>query len=123
MREPQEKEIGGKRFSVTPLPAMRALRLWPLVARGFFGIDTEKGGADAIPLTRLSADEVEKLARELLSMARMDGAELLPQIDGVLQGDIPTLMGLLAFAVDANYASFSPGSAAPGPAAGSGSAG
>jgi hypothetical protein len=123
MREPQEKVIGGKTYSVTPLPAMRALRLWPLVARGFFGVDIAKGGADAIPLTRLTADEVEKLARELLSMARVDGVELLPQIDMVLQGDIPAMMDLLSFAVNASYSSFSTGSVDQGQTAGSGSAG
>ena len=65
MREAQETAIGGRTFSVTPLPAMRALRLWPLVARGFM---TEES-----PLTKLSADEIETLARGLLALARVDG--------------------------------------------------
>lgn len=98
---------------MTPLPAMRALRLWPLVARGFMTEDS--------PLTKLSADEIETLARGLLAMSRVDSKELLPIMDAELQGDIPSLMELLSFAVRVNYSGFNSGSAAPGPAVESGS--
>ena len=113
MREPAETVIGGKRYSVTPLPAMRALRLWPLVAKGFM--------VEGTALVNLSADEVERLARELLSMARVDGAELLPALDIVMCGDMPALMQLLSFAVNVNYSAFSADSDASAQAAGSGS--
>jgi hypothetical protein len=113
MREAQESTIGGRLFSVTPLPAMRALRLWPVVARGFM--------TDESPLTKLTSDEIEALARGLLALARVDGKELLPVIDVELQGDMPSLMELLSFAVRVNYSGFSDGSAGHGQPAGSGS--
>jgi len=115
MREPQEAKIGERVFEVTPLPAMRALRLWPLVARGFM--------TDESPLSKLTGDEIEQLTRGLLALARVDGKELLPVVDRELQGDIPVLMELLSFAVKINYSGFSDGSAAAGQAVGSGSEG
>jgi hypothetical protein len=113
MREAQETTINGRVYSVTPLPAMRALRMWPLVARGFM---TEES-----PLTKLSADEIEALARGLLALARVDGKELLPVMDLELQGDIPSLMELLSFAVRVNYSGFNSGSTGPGQPVESGS--
>lgn len=108
MREPQERVINGRTFVVTPLPAMRALRLWPLVSKAFKSVDGEMFAA-------LSADEMEKLTRELLAMARVDGQELLKVFDLELQGEIPTVMEVLSFAISVNYMSgFT--TAAPAPA-------
>lgn len=97
MREPQERKIGERLFSVTPLPAMRALRLWPLVSRAMGGSKGED------PFTSLTADEMEKLTRELLYGAFVDGHELLKTFDLEMQGDVVSVMELLSFAVEVNY--------------------
>lgn len=89
MREPQEKVIGGHTYQITPLPAMRALRLMPLMTKGV--------GA-------MTPDEIEKYARELLATTRVDGKELLPIIDLQLQGEMTVLMDILGFAVEVNFA-------------------
>ena len=104
MRDPQNKTIGGKTYTVTPLPAMRALRLMPLVAKG---------------IGNMTPDELERFARELLSMARVDGREMLKTFDIDMQGEMPALMELLAFATSVNYDPSNAAELASGPAAGS----
>lgn len=116
MREPQEITINGRVFSVAPLPAMRALKLYPLIAKGWM---RDKDN----PLELLTDTEMERVAKGLLELTRVDGKELWPVIDLELQGDIPSLMELLAFAVKVNYSRFSAGSAGPGQPTGQSSEG
>jgi hypothetical protein len=90
MREPQSKEIGGKTYTVTPLPAMKALRMAPLAMKG---------------LMNMTPDEIQQFARENLSMAKVDGKELFgshPIFDLELQGQVDTIFSLLTFAIEIN---------------------
>lgn len=95
----QETVIGGHKYSVTQLPAMRALRLLPLVGKAL------SQGPEKMFLC-LTPDELEQLTRELLSTARLDGKELLPQFDFVMQGQTATVIALLAFAATVNFGDF-----------------
>lgn len=104
MREPQEKEIEGHRYQVTPLPAMKALKLLPLIA---------KVGSGPEMFVGLSEEEIERLARAMFSMVRRDGKELLPTFDRDLQGDMLTALALLGFCIAVNYGSFFDGALAP----------
>lgn len=108
MREPQEKIIDGRLYSVTPLPAMRALRLVPLALKG---------------IGKMSPDEIEAFARAILSMARVDSKELMPTFDLEMQGAMSALVELLTFAIEVNFGGFSDAAPAATAAAESPSAG
>jgi hypothetical protein len=112
-----ERDIDGRRYAVTQLPAMRALRLLNRLGRiagpALVGLVE---GASAPPgalglaaegvFERLSDEELEALVKELLSSARVDGKELLPQFDLHFQGRMGTLFRVLSFALEANYGGF-----------------
>ncbi len=111
-----EREIDGHRYTVSQLPAMRALRLLnrfgriagPSLARMAGGEGRDDTFAQAVQelFDRLPDDEMEAVVRELLSAALADGKELLPQFDLHFQGRMGALVQVLRFALEANYGSF-----------------
>ena len=123
MIETKEKEIGGMRFTVSQLPAMRALKtlnrigriLGPAFAKAS---GASKGGdlggteiaafADAIHILfdKLTDEELEGLTRALLDTATVDGKLLMPQFDTVMSGKVEVILQLLKFAFEVNYGNF-----------------
>ena len=94
MLAPQSKTINGHTWSASPLPGMRALRLYPLAARGVAG-----GFMNLLP------DDMEHVCRELLAMVRVDGKELTPKVLELdLAGHVNVLLqDVLPFSFEVNY--------------------
>jgi hypothetical protein len=130
----QEKQIAGRRYVVTQLPATRAIKLLrrlghvlgPALAkavgssRGNLSIATLDVGSlsDAVALLfdRLSESELEYLMRELLSTAQVLTDDKWVQLstglagtqpyDAIFAGDLAGLFGCMAFAIEVNYGDF-----------------
>lgn len=115
----KERMIGGRRYTVTTLGAMRAFRLFPLAMRAF----SPKGGVKAsgkvdgeevmAAFLVLKPDEIELLTRELFDNALVDGKKLLDVMEVLLAGEVTTLIEVLAFAIEVNYAGFSDAATTP----------
>lgn len=128
----QERVIDGQTFSVTQLPAMRALKmlsrlvrtLGPAAARLMDGAASAGGAlgsglgglaqmnvaalgqAVTVLTERLTEAELESITRELLETATVDGRLLMPSFDLTMQGRMGPVLQLLAFALEVNYGSF-----------------
>ncbi|CDZ81863.1 hypothetical protein BN1013_02399 [Candidatus Rubidus massiliensis] len=127
MIETREKQIHGAVYSVTQLPARRALRLKAKLLR-LFGPALAQlflpGGSDAsisgLPFSKSEAVKAveslmaqlddrtfENLVLELCQGVRKDGMELTDSvIDIEFAGDLGTLMQVLWFVIDCNFGSF-----------------
>jgi len=123
MIETREKEIKGSRYTVTQLPARRAIALKAKLIKllgpslmHLFNLSKDKSDEDnscilskAIETLadKLDPVEFENLIVQLLATARKDGKELLPHvIDIEFAGDMEALYTLLIFALEVNYENF-----------------
>ncbi len=116
MIEHRQKMIEGDCYTVTQLPARRALRLKARLIKVFGPIFSKiimegKGAnlADAIQTFSHSIDEntFETLITELLCTARKNGIELNQStIDIEFAGDIAGIYKVAAFVIEVNYANF-----------------
>lgn len=127
MIETREKQIHGAVYTVTQLPARRALRLKAKLLR-LFGPALAQlflpGGSDpsisGLPFSKSEAVKAveslmaqlddrtfENLVLELCQGVRKDGMELTDSvIDIEFAGDLGTLMQVLWFVIDCNFGSF-----------------
>jgi hypothetical protein len=134
--EPKQLELNGKKFTLSPLPAMRQYKLMTRLGKvagpalrelrelklGEIGKGTDPGkleagpflGAAAALFEHLEADEAEAILRELLTGALVEGAPLLKVFDLELQGEMGTVLRLLAAALEVNFGSFFGGSGGGG---------
>lgn len=124
MIETFEKVIDGASYSVTQLPARRALRLkaklikqfGPVIAQVFVtatekGTDEEKKSdlVAAIQILSRHIDEnsFEQLIVEMLQGVRKNGVELTPPvIDLEFAGDMAALYQVVYFVVEVNFSNF-----------------
>jgi hypothetical protein len=122
MQKTQERVIDGTRFAVTQLPAMRGFKMFhrlgralgPAIAQVAGGLKgklaemnvAELGAGVGALLERLDENDLEAITGELLKTAHIDGKPLMPSFDLLMQGRIPTLLKLLAFAIEVNYGNF-----------------
>ena len=124
MIETREKLIDGATYSVTQLPARRALKLkakliklfGPVLAQFFITV-TEKNGEDqkksdlvrAVEILGSSIDEnsFESLVVELLNGVRKNGMELTPAtIDIEFAGDMAGIYQVCLFVIEVNFSNF-----------------
>lgn len=125
-----EKEINGKRFTISQLPAMRALKLSTRLGKLFGPAMAKVAGAGppkafedmnlealspavAMLFENLTESEIESLTKELLgsALAQLDGnwVELFgkaPTFDLVMGGDVLGIYRLLYAAIEVNYSDF-----------------
>jgi hypothetical protein len=123
MIETKEKIIEGCTYSVTQLPARRAIKLkarliqqFGAVFGQFFNViegssDEQKNSGISKAFELLSChiqpDAFLDLIMEILTGVRKDGVELTPStIDFEFAGDIGTLYQVVIFALEVNYANF-----------------
>jgi hypothetical protein len=124
MIETREKEINGAMYTVSQLPARRAIRLkakliklfGPVLAQVFLNVGdvkSEQASKDsivhAIELLGSSINEIEfeNLVVELLQGVRKNGVELQPGIiDLEFAGDMAGLYQVCWFVIEVNYANF-----------------
>lgn len=118
----RELELGGKKFMLAQLPAMRALRLSARLGKMFgpalIGAIMAGGlNSDALPalatlFDRLSPEELEVLTRELLANAtvimtddngRQQNAPVMDVFDGLFQGRLQDVLQLLREALVLNF--------------------
>lgn len=124
MIETKEKSIDGSTYSVTQLPARRAIRLkarliklfGPVLAQVFIAA-TEKGDeaqkkADLVRAIEILGDHIdensfESLVVDLLNGVRKNGMELTPQtIDMEFAGDMAGLYQVMFFVIEVNFSNF-----------------
>ncbi len=119
MIETLDKTINGSNYSVTQLPARRALKMkarliklfGPSMAQFFMSAEkkSDQGFVNAIEKLSQTIDEhtFESICVELLTGVRKDGMELNPQlIDMEFAGDLSSLYQVMWFVIEANYANF-----------------
>ncbi len=122
--ETREKEINGSRYTVTQLPARRAIRLkaklirilGPVIAQVFVTVTEKKNDLDqkdsivkAVELlgANLNENDFENTIVEILQGVRKDGVELVPAIiDMEFAGDMASLYQVVWFVLEVNYANF-----------------
>jgi hypothetical protein len=108
-----EKEIGGRVYAATQLPAMRSLKLLarlgkvaaPALAAG---LDSDMGKAAGLLFEKLDDSEVEHLIKALLEpMLVTDGDTQRPVLtgfDAAYAGDrLPEVFSLIRFALEVQY--------------------
>lgn len=124
MIESRQIQIGGATYTVTQLPARRAIRLKAKLIK-YFGpafaqmaiSATEKDSDNqkkidlirAVETLAHSIDEnlLEQLILEMMQGVRKDGIELTPAlIDNEFAGDMASLYQILSFVVEINFANF-----------------
>jgi hypothetical protein len=116
MIETKEKEIGDAVYSVTQMPAIRALkiqsRLLRLVGPSFAAM-IASGEDSSIPMAislltdKLDENTFEKLVLDLMQGVRKDGAELTKgKIDLEFAGNLNELYRVLQFVLEVNFADF-----------------
>lgn len=117
---PHKRTIDGIDFEVSPLPAFRALELFPRITGFFAGavselgaVQRDKGEAIAKAIAALAKSnpaELVALTKVLLEgcIITLDGKQalLLPVFDVAMQGKLFTVMKLLGFAIEVNYRDF-----------------
>jgi len=108
MIETKEKTIDGANYSVTQLPARRALRLKAklikLCGSMFLGRDSNSLQA---AFQSIDENQFEALCMEMLQGVRKNGIELTPAtFDLEFAGDMASVYKLLCFVVEVNYANF-----------------
>jgi len=120
MYQTLEKTINGSTYSLTQLPARRALKLkarllkvfGPSLAQMVFASKDAFDQENVVKAMNLLVDHIddatfEKLTVELLQGVRKQGVELTDSvIDSEFAGDLGTLFLVLWFVLEANYGSF-----------------
>ena len=125
MIETREKEINGANYTVTQLPARRAIKLkaklikmfGPVLAQLFLVVkkvdkeeyEQKSNIVSAVEILASNLDPVdfETLIVELFAGVRKNGKELLPNvIDTEFAGDLATLYLVALFVLEVNFASF-----------------
>ena len=123
MVESRSKEIDGRSYTVTQMPAMKALRMTHRLGKALgpaIGhlavqdgqeVDIERiGKALEALFTAMSEDDLETITKELLNSATVivDSKSLpvLAQFNTLMAGQIETVFKLLGFALEVNYGSF-----------------
>lgn len=123
--ETRDKEINGSIYTVTQLPARRALRLkaklikvfGPVLAQFFVTVSDSKDDEStqknnivkAVEMLgeHLDPNEFENLVVELLQGVRKGGMELTPAIiDLEFAGDMSSLYQVLWFVIEVNFSNF-----------------
>ena len=116
MIETKEKEVGGSTYSVTQMPAIRALkvqaRLLRLIGPSFAAM-IASGDDSSIPMAitlltdKLDEKTFENLVLELTQGVRKDGIELTrSKIDLDFAGNLNELFRVLQFILEVNFADF-----------------
>jgi hypothetical protein len=108
MIETREKIIDGATYTVTQLPARRAIRLKAKLIKTFgsFLLGSDGKNLQAI-CESLDENQFEALCMEMLQGVRKNGVELTPaKFDLEFAGDIAGVYKLLLFVVEVNYANF-----------------
>jgi hypothetical protein len=91
-----------------------------LLSKGVAGLDVDLGAllgnaghASQMLFEKLPPDEFERIARELLETCSVQKAgvtvPLMPIFDEEMSGEMGSLLGLLAFALEVNFKDFLPG--------------
>lgn len=117
MIETRQKMIDGNCYTVTQLPARRALKIKARLIKTFgcvFAKLLSQGQnpdslSDAIQIFSSSVDEniFEAIITELLSTARKNGIELnASTIDLEFAGDLAAIYKVVAFVIEVNYENF-----------------
>lgn len=118
MIETRDKYINGHCYTITQLPARKALRLktrllkifGPSLAQMFLSAAGEEGNiTKAIELLANNLDEnvLETLVVEMLAGVRKNGVELTaPVIDLEFAGDMQGLYKVVGAVVEVNYSNF-----------------
>lgn len=130
MLQPKEKDIDGLTFTVSPLPAMRSVKLMHKLAKaigpallkslsgaGGTGPLLEKSinlseAADGIQILfdRFSADDLESLCKELFETSTVRDEQgtfpVMRVFDRVFATRMGTLIKALKFALEVNYQDF-----------------
>lgn len=120
MYQTLEKTINGSTYSLTQLPARRALKLkarllkvfGPSLAQMVFASKDAFDQDNVVKAMSLLVDHIddatfERLTVELLQGVRKQGIELTDSvIDSEFAGDLGTLFLVLWFVLEANYGSF-----------------
>lgn len=118
MIETRDKVINNATYSVTQLPARRAIRLKAKLIKMFGAsiaqfLDSAESGiykaVKAIESLSMTLDEnqFENLCMELLTGVRKNGMELTPAIiDLEFAGDIASLYQVIWFVIEVNFSNF-----------------
>jgi len=124
MIETMEKHINGANYTVTQLPARRALRLkarliklfGPVLAQFFVTASKESNDNEkksdivkAIEMLGMNLDEnsFETLITEMLNGVRKNGVELNSStIDIEFAGDMATIYQVVLFVIEVNFSNF-----------------
>lgn len=120
MIEVKEKMIDGETFTVTQLPARRAIRMkaklmkifGPALAHLFVSGDSKGKNNDFVGAFETLASNIdenvfEQICVELLAGVRKNGVELTPAtIDLEFAGDMAGLYQVIWFVLEANYSNF-----------------
>lgn len=124
MIENNTRTIDGIVFVVTQLPAIKALHVFhrlgkvvsPSLAKASAALQpgaalekvnlADLGGALESFFSSCTPADLDYFVKELLYATTADGAPLLQVLDVKLQGKVLTLLKLLVFAVEVNYADF-----------------
>lgn len=112
--ETKSKEIDGVTYTVTQLPGMKALKMQPRLARviapALALASTDVGAGIASLFERLTPDELDAIARELLFNATADEIPLFGTkgcFDSHFAGCSERVLTLLRFAIEeVNFAGF-----------------
>ena len=126
MRQTQEKNIGGKNWTVTQFPAGEGIRilsrLTTLIGPTVAGLAGNAGSISDLTkmdikgdvlqiavqqlVSKLDENDTLSLIKRLLSGTRYENKEVVPVFDIAFQGDYLTLFKVLAFVLKVNYGSF-----------------
>ena len=108
MIETKEKVIDGATYSVTQLPARRALKLKAKLFRMFgpLFITSDANNLQAL-CNSLDENKIESLVLEMLQQVRKNGQELTEStFDMEFAGDMAGVYKVLIFVIEVNYGNF-----------------
>src|SRR5271163_3077493 len=108
MIETKEKVIDGAVYSVTQLPARRALRLKAKLIKLFGVMIFGKESSNFQALCQsLDENQFESICMEMIQGVRKNGVELVPAtFDLEFAGDMAGVYKMLLFVIEVNYANF-----------------
>lgn len=107
MIETREKEIDGATYTVTQLPARRALRLKTKLVKTFGSFFLGDSKSLHSMFQTLDENQFESLCMEMIQGVRKNGVELnQATFDLEFAGDMAGLYKLLLFVVEVNFDNF-----------------
>lgn len=108
MIETREKIIDGSIYSVTQLPARRALKLKAKLMKIIGPLFLEANSSNFHSVCHLiDENQFETLCMEMIQGVRKDGVELTPPtFDLEFAGDMAGVYKMLLFVVETNYSNF-----------------